>query len=454
MLNALLTIGRRLRVRGEFLQVPVKLFNNHYTFYSSKVIPFNLADIGEGIAQVEILQWYVRENQKIQQFEKIAEVQSDKATVEITSRYDGIIKKLHYGTGDIADVGKPLVDIQVIDNSMEKESSLDNVSHSPSHDTSNSDNKKKENQKEKEKFPKKTLNESKHDKSLSNSNIKIMPAVRVYAKQHGINLDQVKGTGPNGSVTMEDLKKISNRKDSSTLIPSPLSLPYKKIPLGIFQQAMVKSMTKALEIPHFTYGEELDISSLEKIKERIRNENPSLVKITILPIIMKIISDALINYPILNGHYVDGELREWKSHNISIAMDTPTGLSVPVIHNVQSKSIISIANELLNLAQLATKNKLSKDQLSKGTISISNIGSIGGTMAIPVIPPPQLAIIALGKVRILPRYIADKNNPINLSLVPIPIMPLNISADHRIVDGATIAKFVKSIQELIINANY
>jgi len=216
---------------------------------------------------------------------------------------------------------------------------------------------------------------------------------------------------------------------------------------------MVKSMTKALSIPHFTYGEELNVTSLkEGIKEGIKKANPNLPKLTNLPIIIKIISDALNYHPILNSHYVDGELREYTSHNVGIALDTPTGLSVPVVQNVQSKSIPSIARELNNLTQTAMDNRLSKEQLSEGTISISNIGSIGGTMAIPIILPPQVSIIALGRMRVMPRYTNDKGD--STFIIPTPILPLNISADHRVIDGATVAKFVRTIQELITNINY
>jgi len=428
----------------------------------SSTVQFKLADIGEGIAEVELLQWFVKEGDVVKSFDKICEVQSDKATVEITSRYDGSILKLHHQVGDIMKVGHPIVDISndsivldKLDNQNKADSPKPSNSNTNASYTTNNSN----------------SNSTKFD---SNSTILTTPAVRKIAKENNIDLSKLQGTGPKGRITKEDvLSTISNGFVSSnqtmgyrtpTLenksIPSPVisNSPNKgTVPIKGIQRMMYKSMTSSKQIPHLTLTDEIQMDNLIKARSELKSWTESKgIKLTYLPFFIKAASLALHKYPVVNSSISADEesIIYHENHNIGIAMDTPKGLLVPVIKSVQNKSVASIALELNQLQAIAAQGKLSEIHLSDVTFTLSNIGSITGTHAVPVIVPPQVAIGAIGKFQTLPKYmiegkpatlsqIYDGLESSSLKIEPSTFMNISWSADHRVIDGATIAKFSK-----------
>lgn len=345
-------------------------------------------------------------------------MQSDKASVDITSRFDGIITKLHYKQNETAKVGQPLLSIDVAD-----ENSIQDAIPSVAPKQEGSEKAKDHSNKPQSK----------------ETNAPILPSVRLLAQEMGIDLNLVIGTGNRGQVTKEDMEKFVNDKKSK-MRPTN-SLEYKVIRLSAYQKAMVKSMEKALDIPHFGYSDEIDVGLLDELRKQAKKDT----KLTFLPFMLKSISEAIKKYPIINSHFEGGELKTFSSHNICVAIDSPQGLVVPVIKNVEKKSILDLAKELIELEALARENKLAKEQLSEGTISISNIGSIGGIYANPVLLSPQVCIGAVGRARILPRYGQDG------ALSPFKILNISWSADHRVLDGATIARFSNAVKEQLQN---
>lgn len=297
--------------------------------------PFILSDIGEGIQEVQILSWKVKEGDMVNEFDPICEVQSDKACVEITSKYDGIISKLNFKEGDVCPVGKSLLSIKT------------------------------------DSAPKELLEKS-----------------------------------PN------------SMKDSEE---------YKDHQLSIFEKGMMKKMQESLSIPHFYLHDHI------KLKKKPNN---------FMVILIKALSNCLLQFPRLNAHYLSDReiIREWRSHNISIAMDTELGLQIPTLRNCNLKEINDIDKELSRLKKLSFEGKLGQTDLSDGTITISNIGSLkkGGMFANPLIVAPQVIIIALMPI-----------NPNDLEI------PISIGADHRVIDGALLLNFLSSlrmeINELILS---
>merc|ERR1719273_3084231 len=210
----------------------------------------------------------------------------------------------------------------------------------------------------------------------------------------------------------------------------------------------MKSMMEALKIPHFGYKDEIDMSQLVNLRKDLKAACLERgVKLSYMPFIVKACSMALMHFPVLNSSYnvEAGTITYKASHNIGLAMDTPMGLLVPNIKSVQQLSVFDIALELSRLHNLGLAGKLSTKDLSGGTFSLSNIGSIGGTYAKPVILPPQVAIGALGKVQKLPRFDSNDN------LIKAHIVKLSWSADHRIIDGATMARFSNLMKSYIEN---
>ncbi|XP_014106418.1 PREDICTED: lipoamide acyltransferase component of branched-chain alpha-keto acid dehydrogenase complex, mitochondrial isoform X2 [Pseudopodoces humilis] len=386
-----------------------------------QIVQFKLSDIGEGITEVTVKEWYIKEGDSVSQFDSICEVQSDKASVTITSRYDGVIRKLHYSIDDIAFVGKPLVDIE-IDASKGVSPEEDVVETPPmSHEEH-------------------THQEIKGHKTLAT------PAVRRLAMENNIKLSEVVGTGKDNRILKEDILNYLAKqtgailppspkaeivppvrkaeavpaapKDKTRKIPVPVSRPIafsgkdKTEPVTGFQKAMVKTMSAALKIPHFGYSDEIDLTQLVQLREELKPlAEIRGVKLSFMPFFIK------------------------ASHNIGVAMDTEQGLIVPNVKNVQVCSVFDIAVELNRLQSLGSAGQLGTSDLTGGTFTLSNIGTIGGTYAKPVILPPEVAIGALGKIQVLPRFNGKGE------VFKAQIMNVSWSADHRIIDGATMARF-------------
>ncbi|KAM4873053.1 lipoamide acyltransferase component of branched-chain alpha-keto acid dehydrogenase complex, mitochondrial [Thomomys bottae] len=401
-----------------------------------QVVQFKLSDIGEGIREVTVKEWYVKEGDTVSQFDSICEVQSDKASVTITSRYDGVIKKLYYNLDDIAYVGKPLVDIETeaFKDSEEDVVETPAVSHEEH-----------------------THQEIKGQKTLAT------PAVRRLAMENNIKLSEVVGSGKDGRILKEDILNYLEKQTGAILPPSPKAeiippapkpedrtVPFPAFtppvftgkdrtqPVTGFQKAMVKTMTAALKIPHFGYCDEVDVTELVKLREELKTVALARgIKLTFMPFFLKAASLGLLQFPILNAS-VDENCQNiiYKaSHNIGIAMDTEQGLIVPNVKNIQVRSVFEIAAELNRLQKLGSSGQLSTSDLTGGTFTLSNIGSIGGTYAKPVILPPEVAIGALGSIKALPRF-NQKGEVYKAHIVNV-----SWSADHRIIDGATMSRF-------------
>jgi 2-oxoisovalerate dehydrogenase E2 component (dihydrolipoyl transacylase) len=415
---------------------------------------------------------------RVEEFDKICEVQSDKASVEITTRFTGVIKKLHYESGEMAIVGKPLVDIDVQEDAEEEE-----VLESPKPTTSP--------RAQEAETALKTSKESASEGKTSKLNQELenadqgpqvqekgthaalaTPAIRHLTRELGVNIADVAGTGKDGRVLKEDVYKFVETQKSSPAPPSESKIPQPKIPspscedvtqketlvqLSTVQAQMFKTMTRSLSIPHFLYAEEIDFSHLSSLRQRLNKAKLKIspaneaTKFSFLPFIVKAVSLALHQYPILNAR-VDlstdsskPSLAMRSQHNIGIAMATPSGLLVPVIKSASMLSITQIATELSRLQALANSNKLTSSDLTGGTITISNIGNIGGTYVSPVIVDSQVAILGIGKMRTVPAFAANGSG----AVVPKQICNFSWSADHRVVDGATMATAAEVVRGFV-----
>ncbi|XP_069375681.1 lipoamide acyltransferase component of branched-chain alpha-keto acid dehydrogenase complex, mitochondrial [Paralichthys olivaceus] len=421
------------------------------------VVQFKLSDIGEGIMEVTVKEWYVKEGDKVSQFDSICEVQSDKASVTITSRYDGVIKRLYYDVDATALVGKPLVDI-------ETESSSEVIQEEDVVET-----------------PAMAREEHTHQE-IKGHKTQATPAVRRLAMENNIKLSEVVGTGKDGRILKEDILNFLAKQTGAILPPTPVheiqtpgpvqvaaARPVSTLaatkpppttakpvftgkdvtePLKGFHKAMVKTMTAALMIPHFGYCDEVDLTRLVALRRELRSVAEGRgVKLSYMPFFIKAASLGLLHFPILNASLDDScqNITYKASHNIGLAMDTSQGLLVPNVKNVQLLSVFDIAQELNRLQALGSVGQLGTNELSGGTFTLSNIGSIGGTYAKPVILPPEVAIGALGKIQVLPRFDAGGQ------VVPARIMKVSWSADHRIIDGATMCRFSNLWREYLEN---
>jgi 2-oxoisovalerate dehydrogenase E2 component (dihydrolipoyl transacylase) len=447
------------------------------------VLPFNLADIGEGIAEVEIMTWFVEEGAEVTEFDEICEVQSDKATVNITSRYTGKITKLHYEVGDLAKVGAPLIDIDVegaeaaAEPAAEPEPEPAAPEPEPKAPTPTFEPVQVAPTSEPvAPIADRTSLRTGGDKiSKNDGRVLATPAVRRLATEHSVDLASVPGTGKGGRVTKADLLRVvsdtsakvrssthvgagSGESDTSIPVGSSDEIPPPREILGLvttenrdepirgIQRMMVTSMKEALKVPHFGYYDEIEMDAMIQLREELKPHFESQnVKLSYMPLMIKAASLALSEFPVLNAAVSGDEetLTYRGAHNICVAMDTPRGLLVPNVRNCEQRSIFDIAYELNRLQAMGAANKLGPEELQGGTFTLSNIGVIGGTYASPVLMPSQVAIGAIGKLQKLPRF--DSGGDI----VARTLMKISWSADHRVVDGATMARFSNKWKEYL-----
>ncbi|KAI1289335.1 Acyltransferase component of branched-chain alpha-keto acid dehydrogenase complex [Halotydeus destructor] len=435
------------------LQAQLRCLRTSCIYGKESVVSFKLSDIGEGINEVTVKEWFVKLGDKVNQFDNICEVQSDKASVTITSRYDGIIHKIYYKVDDTAKVGLPLVDI------LTETDESDQVDHEPVVDSSG------------------PSSVGLHDSSSELNSYKktlATPAVRRLAMENTIKLADIRGTGKEGRVLKEDILKFIDdlaETQSKSLGPSasqaeksPIKRVVKTIsgvelssgqdrtePITGVRKGMAKIMTESLKIPHLGISDEIDMTNLYNLRGQLKKLSQEKgLKISLMPFFVKAASLALLKYPLLNSsvNQAVDTITYKAAHNIGVAMDTPQGLVVPNIKNVQELTIIDIASELNRLQELGAKGQLSIADMTGGTFTLSNIGSIGGSCGVPVVPPPEVAIGALGKVRLVPKY--DQSG----DLVKAHVMTVYWSADHRVIDGATMARFNNQWKEYLEHVSF
>lgn len=275
------------------------------------------------------------------------------------------------------------------------------------------------------------------------------PAVRRIAKEHGVDINCVLGTGKQGRVTKEDLLVYLNQPRIDDTQPQPVGFESKSSSsqsITAYRKVMFKTMTESNKIPSLGLSDEMDVTNLEALRKTLKVDlQADNVKLTLLAFVLKAISLSLQRFPILNATLEGETITYANCHNIGIAVDTPAGLVVPNIKNVQKLSIRQIAVEVQELQSLAAEGRLSLANTHGGTFTVSNIGSIAGTVVKPLILPPQVAIVGIGRIRHLPRF--DQNDVVRKTSV------INVSwaADHRVVDGATVARFSNAVKRYLEN---
>ncbi|MDO6612837.1 dihydrolipoyllysine-residue acetyltransferase [Shewanella sp. 1_MG-2023] len=390
---------------------------------------FLLPDIGEGIVECELVEWLVAEGDIVTEDQPIADVMTDKALVQIPAIKNGKIVKLHYRKGQLAKVHEPLFAIEV-ESTVTQVEAAQTVTHSAA------------------------VNEVFTSEPVAQGKALASPAVRRLARSLDINIANVPGTGKNGRVYKEDVEAFANGSNSNqtsasktTTVSNSAAIPAniqttnadRVEPIKGVKAVMAKMMVESVStIPHFTYCEEFDLTDLVALRAEMKQRySTDEVKLTMMPFFMKAMSLAINEFPVLNSQVNPDctELTYKTSHNIGMAVDSKVGLLVPNVKDVQSKTILEVAAEITRLTTAARSGRVSPADLKGGTISISNIGALGGTVATPIINKPEVAIVALGKLQTLPRFNA------NGEVEARKIMQVSWSGDHRVIDGGTIARF-------------
>lgn len=406
-----------------------------------------LKDVGEGITEVQIIQWYVEEGAYIEEWKPLCQYQSDKAVDDITSRYEGVVKKLHFQADDTVPTGKALCDLEVEDGKYPEDSpppAPEAVQPTPAPEVTSPK------QPVEETTPTPPVNEVQNGAPKSRYATLATPAVRGLLKAHKLDIQEIPGTGKAGRVLKEDVHRFIASRESAATTGATITTPQTETAVGLtpFQSQMFKTMTKSLSVPHFLYADELNINQITSLRKKLANDPKDPQKITFLSFVVKAVSLALNEYPLLNAKIDTSnpdkpQLIMRPKHNIGVAMDTPNGLIVPNVKDVASRSILDVASEIARLSALGREGNLTPADLSGGTITVSNIGNIGGTYLSPVIIPNEMAILGIGKSRMTPIF--DEAGQVTKG----ELVNFSWSADHRVVDGATMARMANRIRGFV-----
>ena len=425
---------------------------------------FKLPDIGEGIHEGEIVKWFVKDGDEIAEDDVLCEVQNDKAVVEIPSPVSGTVEKVHVEEGTVAVVGDVIVSIDSPD--------AEGMTFKGSDEE---DSSKKEEKKEAPKEePKSENKEDNNSNASSNEDVDenrlviAMPSVRKYAREQGVNIKAVSGSGKNGRILKEDIDAFNNGEQptnasaaeqttgeaastetaqTATEVPAG-EMPETREKMSGMRKAIAKAMVNSKHTaPHVTIMDEIDVQKLwdhRKAYKSVAEEQG--IKLTFLPYVVKALVSALKKYPALNTSIDDETMEIIQKHyyNIGIAADTEKGLLVPVVKNADRKSMFAISDEINQLAAKARDGKLSSDEMKGATCTISNIGSAGGQWFTPVINHPEVAILGIGRI-------AQKPIVVDGEIIAAPVLALSLSFDHRQIDGLTAQNAMNHIKRLLNN---
>ena len=374
------------------------------------VYNFKLADIGEGIVEGEVSRWYVKVGDVVKENQPLVEIITEKVTVELPSPADGTITKIGPDAGKIVKVGEVIV---VIDDGKEDKSieeSSENVIEVEKKDI--------------------IIEKNKSNKIIAT------PAVKRLAKEMGVDINRVVGTEEEGRITEKDVKLYSKLEVQSN---------EERIAFRGTRRTIAERLSKSSDrVVQAWIMEEIDMTNVTKLKNELKETSTEEIKLTYMPFFVKAVIRSLKSSPRINAS-LDEEKEDIvikKDYNIGIATDTEQGLLVPVIKKAQDKDIITIAKEIEELSREAKKGELELADTQGGTFTITNIGAIGGISSIPIVNYPEVAILAINKI--MKKVVLWEGE-----IVARDRVYLSLSFDHRVLDGADVARFLNSIRKYI-----
>lgn len=436
---------------------------------------YKLPDVGEGVVEAEIVEWHIKEGDKVTEDQHILDVMTDKATVEIPCAVNGVVKKIVGAPGDVLPVGTEILVIEIDGTPpTEEEAPAPEVKEEakpaadPEKDKALAEGPDRTAEKGEDPAggkqavpPAKPAAPAPKTSAAparpAGERALASPAVRKRALDADIDLSAVPGTGPAGRITHADLDdfiaaggRLVSKVGGSASGPSraPRTGVTEEKVIGLRRKIAQNMAASKRTIPHITYVDEIDLTALEDLRAHLNaNRKDGQPKLTLIPFLVAAMTRALPQFPQANAHFDTEEsvLTKYDGVHCGIATATPNGLMVPVIRHAEALDIWQIADEVKRLADACRDGKATKEELSGSTITITSLGAIGGIVTTPVINLPETAIIGVNKMQVLPRY--DDGG----RLVPRKIMNLSSSFDHRIVDGYEAALLVQAIKGYLEN---
>lgn len=407
---------------------------------------FELPEVGEGVTEAELVKWNVSVGDIIEPDQAVCEVMTDKATMEINCPVGGTVVEVCGEEGDIVPVHTPLIKLSQDGSAPAPKANVPTSNSAPAPKPTPA----------KASTPAPQPKPQPTQTSTPNPSGKVLasPAVRVYAKENDLDLNGISGTGKGGRITRADVRTQLEAPNHTSQIKAPPAIQVQaaaedqvvKI-VGLRRKIAEKMLESVQRAPHFTYVEEIDMTDLVSMRGQLKSlAAESGVKLTYIPFIMKALVQVFKEFPTVNAvmNEADFSMIVRGEVNIGIACDTPQGLYVPVIKNVERKSILELAAEITDLTTRTREGKAQLSELQGGTFTITSVGNIGGRFATPIINHPEVAILGVNQIH-------DRPMVINGDIVARKMMYLSPSFDHRVIDGAVAARFIAALKNILEN---
>lgn len=421
-----------------------------------------LPELGEGVTEGELVKWLVKPGDKISPDQTVAEMMTDKATVEVPSPSAGVVKELKAKEGEVVEVGQTMLVIETDGATASAPTTKAAPAPSPAAKPAAAPVPSAMAMKPagSQALAPKTGGGNGMDihPPVTDAKVLATPATRRLAREMGVDLNQMKGTGVAGRVTRDD---VQHSGAGATVAGTPsyqspgIPRPAYQGPAGALEERVaIRGIRKKIAenmqmakhiIPHITLADEANVTALVSMREELKAQGEKLgVKITYLPFVMKALIAAIREFPMLNASIDDAahEIVYKKYFNLGFAADTPNGLVVPVIKNADQKTIAQLSKEITELAKKARDGKLALDEMKGATITITNIGSIGSTYATPIINHPEVAILGMYKIQEKPVVKRGPDGAVGIDV--IKTMNFTVTSDHRLIDGAVAARFLQA----------
>ena len=409
---------------------------------------FKLPELGEGVYEAEVVRWLVQSGQTVKPGQTLLEVLTDKATMEVPAPFAGVIQTLLIEPGEKIAIGQAILEYE------DKTGAAAKLpSKSQNEDKTGAAAKLASKSQSKAKTP---IAGHAHSPVRDNgaatnaAPIKAAPSVRLMARKLGIDLVQVRGSGPAGRILIDDLaQQVSAAKAPAAAPTADYGKPGTRIKFAGLRRKIAEHMLQSKHtIPHYTYVDECDLTDLVSLRESLKESFAKKgAKLTYLAFFVKAVVAALKEVPIVNATLNEeaGEIVLHDQYHVGIAVATPAGLILPVVRDADKKNLLDVAKEIERLSHDARQGKAHLEDLRGGTFSITSIGNLGGLFATPIIPHPQLGILGVGKI--VHRPVFDERGQIK----PADMVYLSLSFDHRVLDGAIGAAFGNAVMRQLQN---
>jgi 2-oxoisovalerate dehydrogenase E2 component (dihydrolipoyl transacylase) len=412
-----------------------------------------LPDVGEGVAEAELVEWMVEDGQSVREDDVLAAVMTDKATEEIPAPTDGVVVWRGGNIGDVLAVGSPLLKLEVAGEGnaaeMTEADAVNEVAAPVNEPAKTAAQPTAAEVKPVAPAPSVPVAKTSAGAPRAEGEKPIAsPAVRKRAIEGGVDLRRVAGSGPAGRITHDDLDAYfhAGAGARSGAMVRAANTSVKDIPMiGLRRKIAEKMALSKSRIPHITYVDEIDMTALEALRGQLNSARKAdQPKLTLLPFLMRAMAMAIADQPQMNSIYDDeaGVIHQHGGLHMGVAAQTDNGLVVPVVKHVEARGLWDCAAEVARLAEAAKEGRASRDELSGSTITITSLGKMGGIVTTPVINHPEVAIIGVNKMRTLPQWDGT-------AFQPRQMMNLSSSFDHRVIDGWDAAVFIQKIKSLL-----